>query len=328
MDKTNHIQTGLSVIIPHYNRPWCLEIAIATLQRALSKCDFQFEIIVADDGSTEKLDKFLKNLPVDQIYRAEPRDIDHGESTSIYRTISEAYKLARYTYLLHVEDDFWFVPQGFSDQGKNHISGLLALGDYTTEKNSIKGAIELLQSRQDIHFVELARGYSNTRYRSIPESEHIYEGIPFRTKRHLEGDIWYICAWPHIGRTEEILTISLPLDAPLWKGELEMMQQRRQFFGNGNWVCNPELCYFAHVNIFSWRQMHKSDKSKSANKLMTWTDSDDSTELPYKFFEIENFNSVLLKAFVEGKVGNKSENYFTSSPMAYIHDYLYKEVCI
>jgi glycosyltransferase involved in cell wall biosynthesis len=326
MAKTNLHQTGLSIIIPHYNRPWCLEIAIATLQRALSKCKFPYEFIVADDGSVAELDKFLDQLPVNQVFRTKPRDLESGESTTIYRTIWEAYNLARYPYLLHVEDDFWFVPQGFNDQGKNHIGGLLASTDFTSVKNPFQGAIELLQERSEIHFIELARGFNNKRYPSIPDSEKVYSGIAFRTKRHYADDIWYICAWPHIGRTAEILSIPMPFDAPLWKGEQEMMRQRCLFFGDGDWVCNPELSYFAHINIFSWRQMQKPYKHRPDGDEVIWTECQNSAFLPYKFVEIENFNSLLLNAFIEGKIGNKLNNYFISSPMEYIHDFLYKEV--
>lgn len=327
MNKTTQHPTGLSVIIPHYNRPWCLEIAVAALQRILSKCQFPYEFIVADDGSVAELDEFLDQLPVNHVVRRRPRDIDSGESTTIYQTIREAYQLARYRYLLHAEDDFWFIPQGFCDHGKNHMEGLLTLADFSVENNPVQGAIELLQQRPEIHFVELARGFGNKRYPSIPDSEKVYGGIPFRTKKHRADDIWYICAWPHIGRTTELLSIPMPIQARLWKGELEMMQQRRLVFGNDNWICNPELCYFVPVNIFSWRQMQKGKKHQSGNDKMMWSECQTPSTVPYEFNEIERFNARLMDAFLEGKIGNKINEYFALSPMAYVHDYLYRKVC-
>ena len=59
---------AVSVIIPTFNRAWCLE---ATLQSVRDQTFQNFELIVVDDGSTDDTPSLLERFPGTRVYRWE-----------------------------------------------------------------------------------------------------------------------------------------------------------------------------------------------------------------------------------------------------------------
>jgi len=316
-------QSGLSVVILHYNRPWCLEITVASLRRALARRGMPHEIILADDGSDSDLWPLFDRLPLDQVFVQSSRVYD-GERSSVYHTISAAYQLARYPYLLFLEDDFWFIPQGFADRGKNHIDGLTLRPDFNAGHAPLVGAVQLLEQVPGAHFVELARSFGNPRYHCVRHTERQMGGVAFRAKSQALNRRFYTCAWPHVMRTAEARSIPMPLGVACWSGESQLAASRRRVFGPGDWVYNPAQCFFAHVNIFTWREV--CGRAGSANHTR-WTDVKDDTALPFQMQPIRGFNKALLDRYKRGLIGNNLEAYFATSPMAYVYQTFYRSVC-
>jgi glycosyltransferase involved in cell wall biosynthesis len=310
-------------VILHYNRPWCLEIAVASLRRALARTRLAHEFVLADDGSDDELWPLFDRLPLDQIF-VQPTRIYDGERSSIYDTISAAYQLARYPYVLFLEDDFWFIPQGFRDQGKNHVDGLLSRPDFDASCDPLTGAVQLLEETAEAHFVELARSFRNPRYHCIPKTERSACGVSFQAKSQALTLRFYTCAWPHIMRTDEARSVPLPLGVACWSGERQLAAARRRVFGPGDWVYNPQQCFFAHVNIFTWREVYGR---AGADSHMQWTDVGDDRALPFQFESIPAFNQILLERYKKGLIANDLDAYFDTSPMAYVYHTFLRSVC-
>ena len=324
-DQQNKLQHGLSIVILHWNRPWSLEIAVESLNRMRGRCVFPIEIILADDGSDAALHPFFDKLPLDQIY-LHPQHIYEKDRASVYHTLQAAYENSRFDHLMYVEDDFWFIPQGFRDHGKSHLEGLLASPAIKDDSNPIQGGVDLLLSTPEARFVELARGYLNPRYPSDPITEQIHSGIHFRSKLHPADSTWYSCAWPHIQRTSEALRILLPQGKTLWQGERELSRARQQAYGQGNWVFDAGKCYFVHMNIFTWREVLKQEDQADINGSLRWMELEDGQQLPYDFKAIPGFNLRLLDAFLKGKLQNDLGAYYTSTPFEYAYQWLYRKV--
>lgn len=314
--------SGLSVVILHYNRPWCLEIATSSLKKALEHWTLPHEIILADDGSDSELWPFLDRLPLDEVY-IQPNRIYDGKQSSVYFTIKEAYKLARYPFVLFLEDDFWLIPQGFQDRGKSHLEGLLSRPEFHVNSNPLAGAVDLLTQIPEAHFIELARSFTNPRYHCLPQSERIFGGIAFRAKSQAHHPRFYTCAWPHIQRTEEFLSTPLPLGRTCWDGELELAQTRLKVFNSRDWVYNPEKCFFVHVNIFTWRDVYNRAGAKSH---MRWSDVEDGNKIPFTFEPVKGFNMLLLQGFKKGIVRNDLDAYHTMSPVEYVYRMFYRRI--
>lgn len=314
---------GLSVVIPHFNRPLCLELALDTLRPALSSLPFPSEVIVADDGSEPEVLRFVEKLPVDLVMSGVRRVAAGHESRTVYDRLWEAYRRARFRYLLHVEDDFWFVPGGFVDQGKCHLAGLLAVpGRRQPDAQPFSGAVELLEQNQTAHMVELARSFANARYPSLVETERVYGGVPFRAKALTAGTRWYACAWPHLMRTTEALAVPFPLGSELWIGERQLCERRCRHFGPAAWVYDPGRCYFVHANVFSWRATH----GRRTDSAFLWADVADPARLPFAFEAVTDLADRLLCAFKRG-LRNDLAEFRSTAPMAYVHRRLYEAVC-
>lgn len=315
-------EMGISVVFLHYNRPWSLEIAMMGLRKKLQMERIPFEIILADDGSHHELREFLTGLPFDQLYFQQEHEED-STNHSIYHTLTEAYQLARYPFLLFLEDDFWVVPQGFRDREKNHLEGLLAVPDYSGKKAPFRGAVELLNARPEVGFVEMGRGFQNPRYDDIPGSEVNYAGVKFRAKSNPDTPRFYSCAWPHMMRAEDARSIPMPLGSSCWSGERVMVSRRQRYFGDGNWVYNPELSYFIHINIFTWREVYNR---KGADSHMRWADVPPEADLPYTLRSIPGYNNQLLQAFNEKRLENNFQRYQATYPLEYIYERYYRDL--
>jgi chondroitin synthase len=93
-------EIGLSIIIPTFNRSKLLEITLAALVN--QKTDFQFEVIVADDGSQENISevtrKFEKLLTIKLV-----RQHDYGYQLCAVRNLG--LRTAKYPYVSILDCD-------------------------------------------------------------------------------------------------------------------------------------------------------------------------------------------------------------------------------
>lgn len=308
---------GLSVVFITHNRPWALEIAVVSLKRALLMAGVTHEIIIADDGSDPRIWQQLADLPVDAIFH-QPNWVYSDGISTIFDTMLAGYRMARYPYLLFTEDDFWFMPQGFVDVHKNHAAGLLSIPDYSTEYNPLRGGMQVLSTLPGAHNVELARSSSNPRYPVNPTSAVRFGNVRFAAKTRQPDTRWYTCNWPHLERTAEALDVPMPLGKPVWTDEICITQERENMFGPGEYTYVPERCFFTHVNIFSFRQMFHR-RSEPPPVEFQWLHVEDSASLPYRFKFIPDFNQRLLQAFLDGKIRNDFDDYYSTSPMEYVY---------
>lgn len=312
--------TGLTVVFLHHNRPWSLEIAVKTLKRALMEWQIPHQLILADDGSDGRLYRFFDSLECDEILMQSPTNTD--KEASVYYTLEAAYQKARNPFILHVEDDFWFVPQGFSDREKCHIDGLSSIPVYQDQPNIVKAAMQVLDEVEEAHVIELARSFSNERYITSPHTEGFFCNIPFQAKIQSLNPRFYTCAWPHMMRTDEQRAIQLPAGCDCWDGEMKMGEALKTRFGSGDWVYMPERCYFAHINIFTWREHF----NRSVIHQMQWTGTESTPDLPFRMERIGHCNEKLLEAFIKGEVKNDMEMFFTIPAMEYVYRMFYEKV--
>jgi len=332
---------GLTVVFLHHNRPWSLEIAVKSLKRALQSWKIPHQLIVADDGSDIRLHGFLESLGCDEIISlcagdgsssgcagirdsgACRRAVDSHNSATTYPVIQAAYLRAVYPHLLHVEDDFWLLPQGFYDRGKCHLDGLSAIpASAGSCPDILSAATGVLETVKDAHVVELARSFSNERYKSSKGTEGVFCRVPFRAKSHAGHPRFYTCAWPHMMRTEEMRSIELPLGLDCWDGEMKMGEALNERFGAGDWVYMPERCYFYHVNIFTWRERF----NRSVRYPMIWTETESLKGLDWQMEPVPQFNEKLLEAFIRGDVKNDMDLFFSIPAAEYVYKMLYEKV--
>ena len=88
----------VSIIIPTYNRGYCLQKAIDSV---LSQTYHNFELIVVDDGSEDNTDKLVKNYGSDIVYI---RQKNKGPAAARNRGV----QAARYDLLAFLDSDDWF----------------------------------------------------------------------------------------------------------------------------------------------------------------------------------------------------------------------------
>jgi hypothetical protein len=332
---------GLSVVFLHHNRPWSIEIAVKALKMALQSWKIPHQLIVADDGSDLRLQGFLESLGCDEIIGLRREDCGNSGSCGIsdsgfhrdagdsrnaattYSVIQAAYSRAVYPYLLHVEDDFWILPQGFDDHGKCHLEGLSAIpAGAGSCPDILSAAAGVLETVKDAHVIELARSFSNRRYESSKGTESSFCRIPFRAKIHAGHPRFYTCAWPHMMRTEEIRSIQLPLGLDCWDGEMKMGEAFNERFGAGDWVYMPERCYFYHVNIFTWRRRF----NRSVRYPMIWTETESMQGLRWQMEPVADFNEKLLEAFINGDLKNDVDLFFSIPAAEYVYKMFYEKV--
>lgn len=103
----------LSVIIPTYNRADALEVC---LQKLLAQKSVDFEIIVVDDGSTDKTSQLLKKLTTDHLPLTTIRQANSGQATARNRGVKEA----KGDIILFIGDDIWVEPDFLKKHWEAH----------------------------------------------------------------------------------------------------------------------------------------------------------------------------------------------------------------
>lgn len=93
-------ETGLSIIVPTFNRSHILDITLACLCN--QKTHFAFEVIVADDGSKEQLDKIVRKYE-SQLDIKYVRQKDYGYQLCAVRNLG--LRTAKYDYVAILDCD-------------------------------------------------------------------------------------------------------------------------------------------------------------------------------------------------------------------------------
>ena len=89
---------AISVIIPVYNRAWCLE---KTLQSVLAQTFRNFEVIVVDDGSTDGTPDLLRRFPEVRVHRWE-------ENRGVSAARNQGIQMAQGQWICFLDsDDRW-----------------------------------------------------------------------------------------------------------------------------------------------------------------------------------------------------------------------------
>lgn len=305
---------GLSILILHYNRPWCLEIASSLLHRQLEREGLRHQMILADDGSDRSVWPLFDKLPFDDVVIQQARGAGAHPAT-VYDTLQRAYSLIRCPYVLFLQDDFWLVPQGFVDVDKSHLAGLQPAPDFDRSVALFTGTVELLAQRADSRMVELARSFSNPRYHCESATECAFAGLRFRAKQQARHPRFYSCDWPHVMRADDMRAVPLPVGEEIWHGERVLVERRRAAFGEGNWIYNPALSFFAHVNVFTWRALYKDGV---ADRALRWEGASIDSDLPFGRANDTETNAMLLQAYVAGRLTGATEMYARLGPFGYL----------
>lgn len=95
---------GISICIPTYNRLPYLKDLLASIVDGF--CDYPYEIIIADGGSTDGTLEYLRAL--DNVTL-----IEQGELTGAVKAFNACFKIAKYKYTYWSADDYILVPKVF-----------------------------------------------------------------------------------------------------------------------------------------------------------------------------------------------------------------------
>ena len=96
----------VSIIIPTYNRGYCLQKAIDSV---LSQTYQNFELIVVDDGSEDNTDELVQNYGSDIVYI---KQRNKGPAAARNRGL----QAARYDFLAFLDSDDWFAENKLEEQ--------------------------------------------------------------------------------------------------------------------------------------------------------------------------------------------------------------------
>ncbi|GEL12409.1 Glycosyltransferase, GT2 family [Flavobacterium glycines] len=90
-------KTHLSFLITHYNRFENLQDCVAAIKKL--DLDFEYEIVVSDDGSTEDIQEKLKTIEVNHVVLS---DYNKG----LAHNINKGIRTCKGNYILYCQDDF------------------------------------------------------------------------------------------------------------------------------------------------------------------------------------------------------------------------------
>jgi len=93
---------GVSVVIPTYNRAWCIGRAISSV---LYQEFEEYEVIVVDDGSTDNTKEILS------LFGNRIRVISHPENKGVSCARNTGIKSSRYRYIAFLDSDDYWLPK-------------------------------------------------------------------------------------------------------------------------------------------------------------------------------------------------------------------------
>lgn len=98
------MQKSLSIIIPAYNEEKIIEQIVQDLKNELNRLDLNYEIVVVNDGSTDKTKEILEKIPGIKI-------INHPYNKGNGAALKTGIKNARYNYILFFDADGQHKPE-------------------------------------------------------------------------------------------------------------------------------------------------------------------------------------------------------------------------
>lgn len=130
----------ISILTTHYNRPDALVFCLKAIKDA--KLDFDYEVVVSDDGSNNETIAIINKLEVDTLVLT-------NKNEGLAANLNKGIKACKGNYILYVQEDFLMKPEF---------------------KNVINEGIQLLDS----HILDMVRYRANYTFNKlIPCTEHI-----------------------------------------------------------------------------------------------------------------------------------------------------------
>lgn len=108
MSNLDYQNLRLSIIIPAYNEEEAISHVLKELKNYLKETKYQNEIIVVNDGSTDKTDKILKNIKNIKL-------INHPYNKGYGASIKTGVKNAQYDWVLFFDSDQQHRPEYIED---------------------------------------------------------------------------------------------------------------------------------------------------------------------------------------------------------------------
>ena len=94
----------ISIIIPAYNEAVSIEKTISTLKSELSKLDFEYEIIIVNDASTDQTPEILKNI-------SDIRIVNHPLNKGYGASLKTGVAQAKYNWIMFFDADGQHKPE-------------------------------------------------------------------------------------------------------------------------------------------------------------------------------------------------------------------------
>lgn len=91
---------SLSLVVPAYNEEQVIEKALIIYAEKLSNLVKRYEIIIVDDGSTDKTPQILKNLKDPKI-----KVLTHRKNMGVGKALIDGFKIAKYEWVMHNSAD-------------------------------------------------------------------------------------------------------------------------------------------------------------------------------------------------------------------------------
>lgn len=99
------IRRAVSAVLPAYNEADCIEVATQNLRRALAECTEEFEVILVDDGSTDKTPEIMDRL-ADEF--DDVRVIHHKPNAGYGVSLKDGFLAARLPLVFYTDADNQF----------------------------------------------------------------------------------------------------------------------------------------------------------------------------------------------------------------------------
>lgn len=99
---------NLSVIIPAYNEEKTMEQTVQSLKKELNRLNLNYEIIVVNDGSTDKTKEILEKIKGIKL-------INHSENQGYGAALKTGIKNSKYDWILIIDADKTYPVEAISD---------------------------------------------------------------------------------------------------------------------------------------------------------------------------------------------------------------------
>ena len=124
------MQNNISVIIPAYNEEKTIKEAITGLKKELTNLPLDYEIIVVNDGSTDKTKEIIERVPDIKL-------ISHAANKGYGAAIKTGVKNSRYDRVLFFDADGQHKPEYIKDLIKHADDCEMVIGQRTGYKGPI-----------------------------------------------------------------------------------------------------------------------------------------------------------------------------------------------